>query len=207
MATGKLIVLIGDECKNKQEYLNLDKTYEVSILFGVSTDSYDLLGIPKLGRVMLVEPNTIDWKKYVGEFEQPYPPYSSKTVLGVRLHTLARENSLPTEMPTKKVSIYNIKVLEGEKISASDLLQKYVRDIDLVKGDFRQSEIRLAWQKLLSNHNVDFSVAKIEVECSSGTYMRSLAHEVGKDLGTGAIALSIRRTRIYGRGEGGAIKS
>lgn len=34
MASGKLIILIGEECKNKDEYLKLDKEYEVDILLG-----------------------------------------------------------------------------------------------------------------------------------------------------------------------------
>jgi tRNA pseudouridine55 synthase len=39
-------------------------------------------------------------------------------------------------------------------------------------------------------------VARFHVDCSSGTYIRSLAHEVGKDLGFGAHLASLRRTRI-----------
>ena len=45
MAEGLLIILIGEECKNKEKYLGLDKTYEFKILVGFSTDTYDLLGM------------------------------------------------------------------------------------------------------------------------------------------------------------------
>lgn len=44
LAEGLLLVLVGEECKNKEKYLNLDKEYELDILFGFSTDSYDVLG-------------------------------------------------------------------------------------------------------------------------------------------------------------------
>jgi tRNA pseudouridine55 synthase len=44
MASGALIILAGDEIKNKEKYLALDKEYEFSILFGFSTDTYDILG-------------------------------------------------------------------------------------------------------------------------------------------------------------------
>lgn len=45
LAEGVLLILIGDECKKKDEYLNKTKEYEVDILFGFSTDTYDLMGL------------------------------------------------------------------------------------------------------------------------------------------------------------------
>jgi len=44
MAEGLLLVLEGEENKDRKRFENLDKTYEFSILFGVTTDTYDLLG-------------------------------------------------------------------------------------------------------------------------------------------------------------------
>jgi tRNA pseudouridine55 synthase len=44
LAEGVLIVLIGDECLKKDEYLKLEKIYELEILFGFATDTYDVMG-------------------------------------------------------------------------------------------------------------------------------------------------------------------
>ncbi len=44
MAEGVMILLVGEECKNKDQYLGLDKTYKFEILVGFETDTYDLLG-------------------------------------------------------------------------------------------------------------------------------------------------------------------
>ncbi len=44
--------------------------------------------------------------------------------------------------------------------------------------------------------SVEGDVARFHVDCSSGTYIRSLAHDVGKELGLGAHLASLRRTRI-----------
>jgi tRNA U55 pseudouridine synthase TruB len=44
MASGKLLVLLGEECKNQTSYHGLDKEYEFSVLFGVGSDSHDVLG-------------------------------------------------------------------------------------------------------------------------------------------------------------------
>ena len=37
---------------------------------------------------------------------------------------------------------------------------------------------------------------KIKVHCSSGTYIRTLAEDIGKALGTGAYLTALRRTEI-----------
>ena len=37
---------------------------------------------------------------------------------------------------------------------------------------------------------------KIRVVCSSGTYMRSLAQDIGQRLGVPAVAVELRRTRV-----------
>ena len=44
MASGLLVILAGEETKNKEKYLGLDKEYEFEVLFGFSTDTYDILG-------------------------------------------------------------------------------------------------------------------------------------------------------------------
>lgn len=44
--------------------------------------------------------------------------------------------------------------------------------------------------------SVEGDVARFHVDCSSGTYIRSLAHDVGKALELGAYLASLRRTRI-----------
>jgi tRNA pseudouridine55 synthase len=43
---------------------------------------------------------------------------------------------------------------------------------------------------------LDGAVARFRVTCTSGTYIRSIAHDVGKALGTGAHLGSLRRTSI-----------
>lgn len=210
MAEGELLILIGDECKNKEKYLRLDKEYEVEILFGMTTDTHDILGlVTKLALItqkVRSENNshagsakspTIDLSKYVGKFTQPYPAYSSKTVNGKQLHELARADELPEKMPEKQVEIYSLsKVGPWTKITAQELQTRILKSIDLVKGDFRQVEIKTKWRQALSDQNQSFDVITVKVKCSSGTYMRSLAHKIGQDSGCGAMALSIKRMLI-----------
>ncbi|NJY61168.1 tRNA pseudouridine(55) synthase TruB [Salinimicrobium sp. CDJ15-81-2] len=44
--------------------------------------------------------------------------------------------------------------------------------------------------------NIDLPKVHFRVMCSKGTYIRSLAHDFGKELGGGAYLSSLRRTRI-----------
>ena len=73
--------------------------------------------------------------------------------------------------------------------------------INLTKGDFRQKEILSRWQKMLpkscwSIKTVTFQTAKIKIKCSSGTYIRSIAHHLGQELKTGGILLNLKRTKV-----------
>ena len=45
-------------------------------------------------------------------------------------------------------------------------------------------------------NEIDGSVARFTIECSSGTYIRSLAHEMGQKLGCGAHLAEITRTAV-----------
>ena len=207
MAEGELIILIGDECKNKEKYLGLDKEYEIEIVFGISTDTYDALGLAEIGEEVEISKmarnfSSLDLSKYCGKFNQKYPPYSSKTVGGKQLHNLAREDNLPDEMPTKQVEIYSIEIVENKKISAITLLEYIIPKIDLVHGDFRQDIIKSKWREILGKSNStnnDFKLLKCRIKCSSGTYMRSLANKIGQDMGIGAFTLTIKRTEIFSK--------
>ena len=88
MAEGKLLVLQGDECKVQEKYHDLDKEYEFEVLFGVSSDTADVLGmlhtcdVPELSSAELEKTA----QKLIGKIELPYPHFSSKTVQGKPLH-------------------------------------------------------------------------------------------------------------------------
>jgi tRNA pseudouridine55 synthase len=207
MAEGEVIVLTGEDCKKKEKYLGLDKEYEVEILFGFATDTHDILGkVTKKegGRKkvnLLTFPshtsqihlfsavqNTL--KDFVGKFEQEYPKYSSKYL---------SQNADPEEGHSKEVEIYSIDILGESKINSESLLQNIQKRIAKVKGDFRQEEILNIWKENLEGKHEIFTIAKISCKCSSGTYMRSLAHNLGAKLGTPALAFSIKRIKIFER--------
>jgi tRNA pseudouridine55 synthase len=46
--------------------------------------------------------------------------------------------------------------------------------------------------------NYSWPTLKIKIRCSSGTYIRTLAHDLGQKLGAGALVSELERTAING---------
>lgn len=202
MAEGLLVVLVGDENKNRERYLGLDKEYEVEVLFGVETDTYDVLGLIGETHRVVIERDDIAsvLDAFTGEIVQEYPPYSSKTVNGKPLYVWAREGRLgEIQLPSEMRAIRELEIVKCEQRDVSSLRKEIERKLDtLESGDFRVPEIRASWNAYFSDRCDEevLTVVAFRVVCSSGTYMRSLAHEIGRAVGSCALALSIKRTRV-----------
>ena len=203
LAEGLLLVLVGEECKNKDKYLGLDKEYEVDFLLGFSTDTYDILGkvIEIFNKTTFVPAKMATQNilnSFVGKFSQKYPPYSSKTLNGKPLFEYAKEGSLDSEeIPEKEVEIKKIEILDYKNIKKNDL-EKYIKEsIALVSGDFRQEEIIESWEKSLEKSPLkEYVIISVRVFCTSGTYMRSLANSFGLKFDIPALAFNIKRLKI-----------
>ncbi len=211
MAEGVMLVLVGDENKKREDYLGLEKEYIVEILWGIETDTYDILGLVKKIKDPVEIENKIIWhqaEKYLRTFDQAYPAYSSKPVNGEPLFSLARRGALLGKtLPTHSVTIFTLGIIKTIPISRSDLLNHVKESVALVKGDFRQAEVLDMWKEKLTESEIEyFKVTRFQIRCSSGTYMRSLAHDLGKDLKCGALAFSILRTRVGEYGSNSALK-
>ena len=74
MATGLLIVLKDEENKQRNNYIGLTKTYEFEILFGISTDSYDLLGVlDKIDTNYKNKIENLNLDQFIAKYEQKFP--------------------------------------------------------------------------------------------------------------------------------------
>ncbi len=194
-AEGKLIILVGDECKKKDEYTGLDKTYLAEILIGVSTDSYDLLGLPtdvSAKEISLKEIETY-LESQLGMHVQTYPPYSSKTVDGKQLHAYTNEGA-EVDLPTHEVTLHSYDDVSVEEISREDILVRVGDVASRVSGDFRQEKIVTAWAHLDMPEKLQLVL--VELKVSSGFYVRQFAEDLGKALGTQACLYSLVRTEI-----------
>lgn len=201
MAEGVMLALVGSANKRREAYLELSKEYVLDILFGFSTDTYDILG-----RVMDTgDPESITREmvakglnEFRGRIEQEYPPYSSKTVEGKSLFEWARGNALSSlVMPSRTVTIHSIEVERMYKVPEAMLLSYIEESVSKVTGDFRQEEVLRDWKRHLKKEgDREFPAASVKIECTSGTYARSIAHGLGAELGCPALSLHILRTKV-----------
>lgn len=210
MASGRLLVLIGEECKKQEEYHAFDKGYRFEVLLGSSSDTGDILGL-------------IDWKETAdlnetalrrvaaslrGPLSLPYPKFSSRTVKGKPLHLWALEDRLnEIEIPIADTMVYQLKLIGQRRVPVEEVYEDALRRIDSIAPvteeskalgcDFRRQEVRVAWQVWREHHRrQEVQVVSFACVASSGTYMRSLSEEIGRRLGTAGLAYSIHRFAI-----------
>ncbi len=201
MAEGVLLALVGPENKKRDGYLDFSKEYVVDVLFGFSTDTYDVLGkVKDEGDASTIRKKAVEegLNAFRGKMSQEYPPFSSKTVEGKPLFSWARSLAFDTlVLPQKEVTVYSIELQGMYKLKESALLS-YIEDgIAKVNGDFRQEEILRIWRRTLAHAGVrEFPCATVKISCSSGTYVRSIANRLGENLNIPALALHILRTKV-----------
>jgi tRNA pseudouridine55 synthase len=207
MAEGLLLVLAGGECKKKNEYLAFDKEYEGEILFGFSTDTGDILGLPNKEEKVktrnekedsnsrILSNSRIAAEGLLGKRSQVYPAFSSKTVDGKPLWQWARDGE-EVEAPKKEVEVFSFEILECRKESYSDILENVRMFVSKVGGDFRQEEILDEWKEVLTPLEDEAVICRFKTKVSSGTYIRALAEELGQKIGEPAVLYSLKRTKV-----------
>ena len=212
MASGKLLVLIGDECKNQTSYHELDKEYEFSVLFGISSDTHDVLGrLTPQNHVPGITTNTLTdvIKSLSGEFTFLYPLFSAKTVQGKPLHMWTLEGRLDEiEIPTRTSIIYELQLTETEHKPRQEIAAIALQKINTIPevtdpkkalgADFRRADVRADWQDIATDFSLpsEYTIAHFRCTASSGAYMRTLATVIAEKLGTTGLAYHIHRTKI-----------
>ena len=211
MASGKLLILIGDECKRQAKYHTLDKAYRFEVLFGVGSDTGDVLGLLSFGgapKVMRSDLATIAQRLSARAISLPYPKFSSRTVAGKPLHVWTLEGRLDEiEIPRAHTMIHRLTLTDLTEHRLDDLYNAAVAKITSLPPvleptkalgeDFRRENVLADWASFKEEFVGErFAVATFHCIASSGTYMRSLAAHIGEELGTPALAFSIHRTKI-----------
>lgn len=156
MATGLLILVVGNYTKKAGEFSKLDKTYEAELTLGATSTTGDIEG--GITQKSTKKPTKADVKAALisleGEIQQIPHSYSAIKVGGQRAYKLAREGKTVNIEP-RKVKIYKI------------------------------TDVKYKYPKL-----------SLTTSVSSGTYIRSLAEDIGQKLGTGAYLTALHRTEV-----------
>ncbi|OYC97278.1 tRNA pseudouridine(55) synthase TruB [Microbacterium sp. Yaish 1] len=172
MATGLLVLGVGPATRLLTYIVGLDKTYEATIRLGVSTDSDDADGTvtqrATVEALAAVDRAGIDRgiAALTGEIDQVPSRVSAIKVGGKRAYDLARAGE-EVELKARRVTVSRFEVRDVREIALED-----------VEGGFRVVDV------------------DVVVDCTSGTYIRALARDLGADLGVGGHLTALRRTRI-----------
>jgi tRNA pseudouridine55 synthase len=154
LATGVLVVCLGQATRISEYLLGHDKAYRATIRLGIETNTYDAAGEIVATRDAHVDRATVERElaQLVGGIQQVPPMFSAIKRDGQKLYELARQG-IEIEREARLVVIRSIELCGYQ---APD--------------------------------------AVIEVQCSAGTYIRSLAHDLGAALGTGGHLIELTRT-------------
>jgi tRNA pseudouridine55 synthase len=142
--------------------------------------------------------------KQIEQFMSQSKTYTGTIVLGETRPTYDAETEVDAVFPTEHITeeklevcrqsfegeieqlppIYSAKKVDGKVAYKQARLGKKI-ELKTVMVTIHRLEIDPA----------DFPIVRFEVACSKGTYIRSLAYDFGKALGSGAYLGSLRRTK------------
>ena len=139
LATGVLVVAVGEGVKLVDFLTNETKEYIAEVECGISTDTLDVLGTTlEEQKDFVLEKDKIEevLKSFLGKSLQEVPLYSSIRVEGRRLYEYAR-NGEEVELPKRDIEIFSIELLEVKdksflfkvKVSKGTYIRSLIRDI------------------------------------------------------------------------------
>ncbi|OGJ47833.1 tRNA pseudouridine(55) synthase TruB [Candidatus Peregrinibacteria bacterium RIFOXYB12_FULL_41_12] len=188
MATGVLVIAIGRATKLNEFLMIMDKEYDAEIVLGARSDTCDAEGKidykpeyikaiykeasarkeaePDLKKVMVA------LEEFKGVIDQVPPQFSAIKVNGERAYHLARQG-LPVRLPSRKVKISDI------------------TDIGFRVDEYGYGILLEGMEK-----PVMLPVVNCKIKCGSGTYIRSIARDLGEKLGCFGFLGGLRRTRV-----------
>jgi tRNA pseudouridine55 synthase len=168
-ATGVLVVLVGRATRLAQFLSGAEKEYEATIRLGYATDTGDLTG------TRLPNSFTTDAK----EFHRREVETAMASLRG-------KIEQTPPMYSAKKIDgrkLYEL-ARRGEEVERKSV-QITVRELEVMQGEG-------PWLKVNDDATADLDA---RVVCSAGTYVRTLAEDLGKRLDVGAHLVELRRTR------------
>ena len=217
LATGVLLVCIGDACKKAQMLQDHDKEYIAGIRFGATTPSYDLE--KEVDRRFPFEHISADAVRaalpaFLGEQEQVAPLFSAKSVDGVRAYELARklyrtgrtdelDATALDSLQRNRINISELELLSYDSEEAFSSEPSGASPLPLTRPRVAMgSEENASSESSASNRinvtdtsGLGLPEVSVRIACSKGTYIRAFARDLGEALGSGAHLSGLIRSR------------
>ncbi len=165
-ATGVLVVCIGAATRLVQFLVGLDKEYIATVRLGFATDTQDLTG------------------RAITEWQSPMH-LKPEDVHNIVNQFVGEQMQMPPMFSAKKI--------DGERLYEA---ARQGREIERQPVPITIYEIELLPDNLLKENADGTRDFQMRVRCSSGTYIRTLAHDIGAKLATGAHLAALHRTAV-----------
>ena len=143
--------------------------------------------------------------KKLSEFQKLDKEYIAKIKLGVKSDTFDKEGKIEKvlfeKIPTREEVEEVLKSFCGEILqipppySAKKIKGKKAYELARKGMEVKLSPVKVKIYQI-EILNYSFPYLEIKVSCSSGTYIRSLANDIGEKLKTGGIIEKLKRTKI-----------
>ncbi len=185
MATGVLVVGVEKATRLLGHLTLTDKEYQATIRLGEATDTGDAEGTVTTGRpaghLSLAQVQAAA-AALTGEIQQVPPTVSAIKVAGRRAYQLTREGAPPVLKP-RPVTVWSftVQAVRPARADSPDPGSPGTGSPGTGPADPAPGDLL----------DVD-----VEVRCSSGTYIRALARDMGEALGVGGHLTRLRRTRV-----------
>jgi tRNA pseudouridine55 synthase len=159
LATGVLLVCVGQATRLAEYLMRNIKTYRSRLQLGITTDTHDAEGevVTRVPTQVTGDEVRAAMAEFVGQIDQVPPMYSALKRQGTPLYRLARQG-IEVERAPRRVQIREL-LLEDWSPTGSDPGPQLT----------------------------------IRIVCSSGTYIRALARDLGQRLGCGAHVVALER--------------
>ncbi len=197
MAEGVMLLLIGNERFNKESYTSLPKEYLFDILWGVNTDTGDVLGLPQqvFGGNLNIEQSIVDNAYHlIGDISLHPPRFSTE---GLSRSRYLQGNDRYPACPEKKVmKVSSLEVVDSCLLPPDKVEQIAIDKVSRVQGDFRQLQIKQQWRQLAEHLSSASVVTRLRMHCSAGTYVRSVVEELAGLAGVPAVVWHIYRPAV-----------
>ena len=170
LASGVLPIALGEATKTISYVMTAEKSYHFSVKWGAETQTDDAEGeITRTSTHIPAAEDIIDiLPEFTGMIDQIPPDYSAVKVQGKRAYALARSRDKAADGKGSTSSATEVPLLAARKIRIDKL-------------------------NLLS---AEADAAHFEVHCGKGAYIRALARDIGRALGTAAYVTALERRSV-----------
>ena len=188
MATGLLLLGVGRATRFLTYLVGADKTYAATIRLGLETTTEDAEGEVTAAHGCRIDDLSGDRLQkalagLAGQIQQVPSAVSAIKVDGVRAYKRVRDGQ-DVELEARPVTIHDLRLTGEPRQAGVDLAGAAAGGVATgAETDGAEGEVQV----------VDLDVV---VSCSSGTYVRALARDLGQALGCGAHLTALRRTGV-----------